>query len=951
MQPWAILVTDRQLIPIWSGNRLRILHILGSFRQLGWGVALVALPDVAPPTQLKSLADEFICVRAPRFNGGDLEGFDPNPFRYAVNRLAARLRPIVVMAQYAWLAPALADLPRGIARWIDCHDLLHERTERFSNVGLDPWGVCSREQEVRRLAYGDLLIATQEREAALLHRLLPDKNVACLLTPIDLPAGYVPQPAEGEIVLTVGANHPGNHAVIDFAREVWPQVRQRRPEAVLYVVGGIGTQVTPAVGVRIFGRVEDLAPYYGAAKIVVCPVTIGTGVKTKLLEALRFGKAVVTTPHGDEGLPVAAERAWLTAATLPACGEAVGTLLADAEKRAALEAAAFAYARRHVALEAFRDRLAALLPVTVGVPTAGRRSVSVIVIQSGGLRELRTCISAVLYQSYPPSLIEIIAVAAPAACRSLRREFPQIVVLPRQGGDAAAWRNQGAVHAEGDIIAFLAADCRPIPTWLALATATLVEAGRTCLVCGVVEPALPRFGATAVSRYDELLLHWRGHGAAPVGCSTAVIVLERELWQRLDRFRDGDVFGFEWSGQAARQDVEIIATPGPVARRRVLRRRHALRRELQRLVGAELRAAALAGGPAPRSPMARLSGDLGAAWRHPGISWRFRFGISLVAVAAWSWTRAIRPPVIAQQQMTPVVATIAARDLPLRAITVIVPAFGWPPTLSACLASVRAQIVDLPVEIVVVVNGPEAFTAGGEALDATIVRQRERGPAAARNAGIHASSGDLVAFIDADCVAAPGWLAAGLAAIRRGATGSIVAGTITRSRSRGSWTSLYDSVTYLQQEHYVRGVGACVTANLFVHRAVFTAIGPFDTNFDEAAFEDWEWAQRARTIGIPIVYEPGAVVDHPCMLHFVEAKRKAERLARGELLMQRKLGQPGVAPPLAWRVWRQLRRAWRHRSLSRADRLRVSCIGVATAFWGWRAARQAPRHTETPGSG
>src|SRR5262249_39593299 len=144
-------------------------------------------------------------------------------------------------------------------------------------------------------------------------------------------------PGRGNIVLAVGANHPGNFAIGEFARYAWPRVLARVPEARLDIVGGIGTALPAFPGGRVLGLVADLHAHYAAAAVVICPVTVGTGVKTKMLEALRYGKAVVATTAAAEGMPISHERAWVTAQSLLECADSVVDLLSDERARAELE--------------------------------------------------------------------------------------------------------------------------------------------------------------------------------------------------------------------------------------------------------------------------------------------------------------------------------------------------------------------------------------------------------------------------------------------------------------------------------------------------------------------------------------------------------------------------------------------------------------------------------------
>jgi glycosyltransferase involved in cell wall biosynthesis len=919
MTPWAIMVTDVRLIPTLSGNRLRILGFIRALRALGWKVALVAPPDVAPARELRTLVDDVLFVRARRFAGGRLAEFDARPFRDAVNRMAAKVRPCVVVAQYAWLGPALSELPNGVRRWVDCHDLLHERTERFGAVGLDPWAACTWAEEQACLAHADVLILTQEGETARLLTLMPDKDVRCILTPVDPPRGFARRPGSGETVLTVGANHPGNRAVLDFARDAWPRVLARIPTARLHVVGGIGAALPPLPGVDVLGQVADLAAHYAAAAVVACPVTTGTGIKTKMLEAMRFGKAVVTTTIGVEGMPVPAAPAWIATETLDESADAIADLLGDAERRAAIEDAASAFAELHVAGAAFRRGIGALLP-DIGEPAVGARpspamapTVSVVITQTRGPQQLWACLRSVREQSYSAALIEIIVVfhtVGDAMLARIAAAFPDAILLGEATPGAAAARNLGAAHASGDVIAFLDWDCRADRNWLANAVDALAARDEDGIVASAIRPAFRPYRSTAAAWCDAVLLHELERADGP---QASAILMRRHVWGCVG--------------------VPMVPAADSVVLRAVVESWAALREKTQLLAQGDA-----------RGMRAKIGRSLGAALRRPDVPMAARAGLVLSAALVRRWSNDRAGAAASVPRLPPRLARDPSPDCPLsfRSISVIVPSWGWPATLPACLLSVRAQVVDVPFEVIVAINGPHPPPAAPpEGI--RIVWEPTPGAAAARNAGVRAAGGDVLAFIDADCVAAQGWLAAGLATLRGGGAGQVVAGGIARSGARRSLVALYDSIAYLRQEQYVRYSDGCVTANVFVHRATFAQIGPFDTAFGEAAAEDWEWALRARRAGFAISYAEDAVVDHPCMSLLAELKRKAERLARGELTLRRRLGQPVVAAGLFAMLGRNVRNVERAARLDRRDRLGLMGVAMAAGYWGWQAGRRQVR--------
>jgi glycosyltransferase involved in cell wall biosynthesis len=85
-------------------------------------------------------------------------------------------------------------------------------------------------------------------------------------------------------------------------------------------------------------------------------------------------------------------------------------------------------------------------------------------------------------------------------------------------------------------------------------------------------------------------------------------------------------------------------------------------------------------------------------------------------------------------------------------IAVVIPAFNARAFVADAIACVRAQTMRVS-EIVVVDDGSRDGTGSVAArAGARVVRQRNRGPAAARNLGIRATTGRWIAFLDADDV-------------------------------------------------------------------------------------------------------------------------------------------------------------------------------------------------------
>ena len=99
---------------------------------------------------------------------------------------------------------------------------------------------------------------------------------------------------------------PNAEAVERLITRIWPLVRREIPDARL-VVAGQSPERIPSYqqqpdGVSFPGFVPDLSALYRQCQVVCCPLFNGGGTRVKLLEAAGYGKAMVSTAIGVEGL-------------------------------------------------------------------------------------------------------------------------------------------------------------------------------------------------------------------------------------------------------------------------------------------------------------------------------------------------------------------------------------------------------------------------------------------------------------------------------------------------------------------------------------------------------------------------------------------------------------------------------------------------------------------------
>lgn len=255
---------------------------------------------------------------------------------------------VALVADYMFCAPAFAAAPQGLPTAIIMHDLFHSR----EGQGKDSVTSVPREEEIGMLSRADTVFAIQEAEKRFVDQYVA--GTEAVLVPMPARAEDQPSPGEDDRVLFVGSNTaPNTVGLAWFLEEVWPEVLKRRPSCRLDVAGSVerGFDARDQPGVRFLGLVDDLAPLYRRAGVVVSPLTFGSGLKIKLIEAMAQGKAVVATSVTLQGVEQICGDAVICIDDPAPFAEAVAGLAADRGLRAELAAKALACAKENFTAE------------------------------------------------------------------------------------------------------------------------------------------------------------------------------------------------------------------------------------------------------------------------------------------------------------------------------------------------------------------------------------------------------------------------------------------------------------------------------------------------------------------------------------------------------------------------------------------------------------------------
>jgi glycosyltransferase involved in cell wall biosynthesis len=267
-----------------------------------------------------------------------------------------------VIVEYIWLYPSINMLSEKIVKFIDTHDVMHIRSMEIEKTGGKFPFKITESQEARILNYFNCVIAIQEIEKKIFCDIRTKYNMSFDIIKVGASVTLSRNskkviPAvnkERHSILFVGGYNELNiFGLKHFIAGIWIKLFDQYPSVQLTVCGQVCSafrgQNYP--GVNFLGYVTDLAEIYYNATIVVNPVWTGTGLKIKTIEAIVYGKPLVTTPSGIEGMDSEILDSCVVAENESIFLKKMIYLMDHPSERERLSIAAFEYNKRHFTLE------------------------------------------------------------------------------------------------------------------------------------------------------------------------------------------------------------------------------------------------------------------------------------------------------------------------------------------------------------------------------------------------------------------------------------------------------------------------------------------------------------------------------------------------------------------------------------------------------------------------
>ena len=235
----------------------------------------------------------------------------------------------VLWVEYVWLTYLFDYVPSNVLKFVDTHDVQYDRCTSFAKLGLNYDFQITRDEEVNSLKKADFVVAINSRDNEILSKDL--KNV------IEYP--YVPFLKKESLeiatlnerkkrVAFIGSAIDFNIKSVEwFIANVWPLVLKKNSNAEFHVYGKVSNYVRKEKNVYAHGFVEDNSHIYRDNLIFVNPILMGGGLKIKCIEALLYGKPLITTSVGAQGIEKGSGSAFFVADKAETFAEYVQNLL------------------------------------------------------------------------------------------------------------------------------------------------------------------------------------------------------------------------------------------------------------------------------------------------------------------------------------------------------------------------------------------------------------------------------------------------------------------------------------------------------------------------------------------------------------------------------------------------------------------------------------------------
>ncbi len=309
--------------PASHGNRSTINEFAHHFQRLGHRVHFVLLKyaDQYTPEDAQAMReawDTFDLIPFGRtmqiYPGGiPYDAWYEDGLGETIQTLCARYDIDMVFCSYVFQSKMLEYVPDYLLKVIDTHDKMGNRYEMLRQNGQPlEFFSCTPAEEGAYLRRADVVVARRKQEADYF-----DEQMGCqhsIVIPHVEPPRFIQRsfPVLRQVGVVASANRINLAIVLECLQAIDRHLGTQTPSFTLHIAGHVNEMIKdlPAADQLVFRRpwvvlhgfVDSIQDFYTSLDLVVSPVTMGTGINVKTVQAMAFGMPLLTTSWGAKGI-------------------------------------------------------------------------------------------------------------------------------------------------------------------------------------------------------------------------------------------------------------------------------------------------------------------------------------------------------------------------------------------------------------------------------------------------------------------------------------------------------------------------------------------------------------------------------------------------------------------------------------------------------------------------
>ena len=312
-----------RLYPDGHGNIATVHQYIKRLKYLGHKVHYVYFDEQNLSKENIFLMQKFVDtldvikrIRNPNFKR-DTKGYWKFDTRYQEG-LGEKIRDLcllynidVVICTYIMQSKILEYVPDRILKIIDTHDRMADRhlALKANNIK-DEFFSCTKEDEAKYLSRADIVWARRDEETCFFNEIMNDKK-AITVSHFDNPNfRNIKKIKLKKIGFLASRNNVNAKMVMDFSEAYLEYSKSSKNKIEIIIAGEVRDfllkekefmQKIENSPIKLVGRVENVKDFYEQVDAVIVPITFGTGINVKMIEAMSFGLPVISTTCGIKG--------------------------------------------------------------------------------------------------------------------------------------------------------------------------------------------------------------------------------------------------------------------------------------------------------------------------------------------------------------------------------------------------------------------------------------------------------------------------------------------------------------------------------------------------------------------------------------------------------------------------------------------------------------------------